>query len=59
MTIQDLREKLDEKMVQAEEEMALSRKTSLYSYNCGYDTGWRDALKTVLNTINGEEDNIL
>lgn len=59
MSISDLRVKLDDALVQAEQDMKDSHKLSPNSYGAGYDCGWRDALKTVLNTINGEEDNVL
>lgn len=59
MTISELREKLDEAMVQADEEARNSAKTAMNSYRAGYNFGWRDALKTVPNTINGEDGNTL
>jgi len=59
VTVQELRARLDEAMVQANRDAKDSHSVAPNSYGAGYDCGWRDALKTVLNTINGEEDNIL
>lgn len=59
MTIIELREKLDEILVLAHQEAAESHKVAMNSYGAGYDCGYRDALVQVLNTINGEQENIL
>jgi hypothetical protein len=59
MMIQELREKLDERLVVANQEAADSHRVAMNSYGAGYDCGYRDALKQCLNTINGEEENTL
>ena len=59
MTISELRERLDEALVSANENAADSHKVAMNSYGAGFDCGWRDALRAILNTINGEEDNVI
>ncbi len=59
MTIQELYERLNERIVEANQDAKESHKMAMNSYGAGYDCGWRDALNVVLNTINGEEDNVL
>ena len=59
MTITELREKLDEAMPQALKDAKDSRKVAPNSYGAAWNEGYLQALQTVLNTINGEEDNIL
>ena len=58
-TIIDLRARLDDAIISARQEAKDSRKIAPNSFGHGYDQGFFDALKMVLNTINGEEDNIL
>lgn len=59
MSIEELREKLNEAMISADREMSDALKTAPNSFGHGYETGWRDALKTVLNTIDGIDDAVL
>ncbi len=59
MTTQELRERLDDRLVREREDLADSIAVAPNSYGAGYDQGFVDALEQVLNTINGKEDNTL
>jgi hypothetical protein len=54
--IEEVREWLDDRLPQANQEAAESHKVAMNSYGAGYDCGYRDALKEVLNLINGEPE---
>jgi hypothetical protein len=58
MTLEELRTKLNEALIQAHHNIQ-DRRMHTNSYGSGYDKGWRDALITVLNTVNGEHEDIL
>lgn len=58
MTIEELKAKLNKALNQAHQNVNDHRMYS-NSFGSGYDKGWRDALITVLNTVNGEQEDIL
>ncbi len=56
MTIQKIRETLDERITQAREEASDSHKVAQNSYGAGYDRGYLDALVELLKFVNGETE---
>ena len=58
-TMIDLRALLDDAIVTARQDARESRQAAPNSYGAGYDSGFLDALQRVLNTINGEDEDVL
>ncbi len=56
MTVQQVRESLDERIPQARQEAAASHKAAMDSYGAGYDRGYLDALEELLKIVNGETE---
>ncbi len=52
ITVQQVRESLDERIPRAQEEAAASHAMAMNSYGAGYDQGYLDALEELLRIVN-------